>query len=78
MALDSYVANTEGVQSVLAISGPLKAPFSIGCWLEKAGYPKWDEDTAPRCDEMAEFANLEEEKLRLGTISASKLNSFLV
>jgi hypothetical protein len=43
----------------------------------RAGYPKWDEDMPPGCDDMAEVASSEEGKLRLETILASKLNSSL-
>ncbi|ELR08811.1 hypothetical protein VC83_00753 [Pseudogymnoascus destructans] len=43
----------------------------------RAGYPKWDEDLPPGCDDMAEVASSEEGKLRLETILASKLNHLI-
>ncbi|KFY37365.1 hypothetical protein V495_07224 [Pseudogymnoascus sp. VKM F-4514 (FW-929)] len=43
----------------------------------RTGYPVWDEDIPPGCDDMTEVSRSKEGKLRLETILAGKLNSSL-
>ncbi|KFY30544.1 hypothetical protein V493_01846 [Pseudogymnoascus sp. VKM F-4281 (FW-2241)] len=43
----------------------------------RVGYPVWDDDIPPGCDQVAEISNSDQGKLRFETVLAGKLNQFL-
>jgi hypothetical protein len=43
----------------------------------RAGYPSWDQDLPPGCDDIAEMAEAEDGKLWFETALAGRLNGLL-